>query len=925
MAGGSAEVEFRVLGGVEALRNGRALTLGGPRQRALLALLLIADGKPVTADRLIDELWHGEPPAGAAGTLQSYVSRLRSALAADGGIVGSAAGYALTAADPSVDTRPFERLVDEGQAALERNAPLRAVERFDAALALWRGTPFSGVDDEGALRAEADRLADVRLRGREGRMAARLELGGSEELIDELESLVAEHPYRERLWHHLMLALYRAGRQADALAAYRRAREILDQELGLDPSEELRALEQAILRHEVPLARPPEERHNLPAPLTSFIGREQELTEISSLFDQTRLLTLTGVGGVGKTRLALEAARRALPDFSDGVYFVDFSSLTDRDLVPRHVARTVDVGESGDTDIRQLLVARLHGMDVLLVLDNCEHLREACARLAHDLLSAAPHLRIVATSRELLGASGEVDYPVPPLASPEAVELFLLRVRAARAQFSVDDRAVTTAAGICAELDGLPLALELAAARAKVLSLEEIASRLSDRFRFLVSWRRLTQARHRTLRVAMDWSYELLSPEQQTLLARLSVFAGGFTLAAAAQVCVEGDEEQTLDLLEGLVNASLVVAEEGKDGMRYRMLETVRQYAAARLDETGFADSVCDAHAQFFLRLAKDPYDVKAEEVAQYLDQLTAEHDNLRAAFGRLEAVGDGAAELGLAARLWRFWYVRGHLAEGRGRLEAALSRQAGDESTRARALTGVAGIAWSQDDLAAADRYADQGLALARRNRLGGIEFTALTVRVSAAIARGELELARQLCYEAEEAARQWFPDGLALMRNHRGTIAQLQGRHDEAEKLFEEGLAHARTLGNIEIEAFALEGLAHVTLAQANPEQARSLLVEALGLFERLGFKLKVVECLDGLAAAARDLGDLLRAATLLGTADALADELGRGRSLGPERDFHADLEAGLRNELGADTFERARSGGRQTPLDAALRQLT
>ena len=337
----------------------------------------------------------------------------------------------------------------------------------------------------------------------------------ADELVEELETLVREEPFRERLWGHLMLALYRGGRQADALAAYRRARSLLVEEIGVEPGEELKELEQAILRHDVPPVTPPGERHNLPAPLTSFVGREAELAEVAQLLGQRRLVTLTGVGGAGKTRLVLEAAERALPDFLEGITFVDLSGLADPALVAREAAGAFNVREQGDEAIEIRLVAHLRDVDLLLVLDNCEHVREACGELARDLLAACPRIRILATSREALGVPGEADYEVPPLGLPapaadeaelrssEAVRLFLARAREARPRLEDDDRVLASAARICRDLDGLPLALELAAARAKALSLEEIASRLADRFRFLVSWRRLTAARHRTLEEAM--------------------------------------------------------------------------------------------------------------------------------------------------------------------------------------------------------------------------------------------------------------------------------------------------------------------------------------------------------------------------------------------------------------------------------------
>src|SRR5579875_3014402 len=474
--------EIRLLGPLRVVRDGDEIAVGGRRQRALLALLALAGGRPVSRERLAEELWHGRPPAGVETTLRSYVSRLRSTLGDSASIRGHGGAYSLEVPPEAVDSVRFERLVEEGREALARGAHPRAARRLREALSLWRGA-----------------------------------------------ALVRRHPYRERLWRLLMLALYRAGRQAEALAAYRRARSVLDEQLGLEPSEQLRELEQAILRQEVPPARPPELQHNLPAPLTSFVGRVRELAEVERLLEEGRLVTLTGVGGVGKTRLALETAARLLPELADGVFWCDLGAISEPSLVTRAVARVFDVREQAAPDLLERLALRLREAEVLLLLDNCEHLRDACAELAQTLLRGCPRLRILATSRTALGAGGECDYPVPPLAvaapaedprSSEAVSLFLARARAARPRLLADEAALAAAARICAELDGLPLAIELAAARAKALSFQEIEARLADRFRFLVSWRRLTPARHQTLREAMDWSYQLLSEEEQALLAR---------------------------------------------------------------------------------------------------------------------------------------------------------------------------------------------------------------------------------------------------------------------------------------------------------------------------------------------------------------------------------------------------------------------
>ena len=350
------ELEFRVLGPVDVSRSGQSLPLGGRRQRALLALLLLEPRRAVAADRLIDELWRGQAPTGAS-TLPSYVSRLRRALGDPALIKGASTGYALAVDADQIDAMRFEQLVDKGRAALSQGRAQRAAEHLNAALALWRGTPFGDVGDDGALRIAAERLEQLRQLALEERIDARLALGASAELVDELEDLVGQHPHRERRWAQLMLALYRAERQADALAAYQRARRSLDEELGLEPGPALKQLERAILRHEVPDVAPPIAPHNLPMPVTSFIGREAELAEIEQLLGETRLLTMSGVGGVGKTRLALDAGARALPDFADGVWFVDLSGVADDRLVAGAVALAFDLGELDAAQATKMLVA----------------------------------------------------------------------------------------------------------------------------------------------------------------------------------------------------------------------------------------------------------------------------------------------------------------------------------------------------------------------------------------------------------------------------------------------------------------------------------------------------------------------------------------------------------------------------------------
>ncbi len=418
-------------------------------------------------------------------------------------------------------------------------------------------------------------------------------------LVADIERLVEEEPLRERLWRQLVIALYRSERQADALATYRRARGLLSDTLGLDPSEELRALETAILRHEVAPAPAVEARHNLPAPVTSFVGREVELAELEQLLREHRLVTLTGMGGAGKTRMALEVATRQVGAWSGGVWLADLMPISDPALVPGAVAHTLGAAERPDVTPLAALLDRLRALELLLVLDNCEHLVEACAELADEVLRACSDVRVLATSRIALAAPGELDYALAPLATPTedepageverfaSVRLFMERGRAARRGLAADGEGLRTVGRICRELDGLPLAIELAAARAKTLSIEEIADHLDDRLRFLRSWRRVADPRHQTLRATLDWSYELLSDEERSVLAPLSVFAGGFTLQAVAAICLDGDDARALDLVGRLVESSLVVAESRQDVTRYRLLETIREYAAERLDDIG--------------------------------------------------------------------------------------------------------------------------------------------------------------------------------------------------------------------------------------------------------------------------------------------------------------------------------------------------
>ena len=550
-------LDFRVLGPVEVRDDGRALALGGPRRRALLARLLLDAGSFVSADRLIDDLWGEGAGESALHSLHVYVSELRRALGPEGAtaLEREGRGYRLAIGADQLDAARFERLLAEARRAGGERAHNRSRTLTTEALELWRGEPYADVTYEAWAAGEIARLAELRVAAEELRIEAELELGGHASAIAELEPLIRAHPLQERLRYLMVLALYRAGRQADALEAYQDCRRALVEGLGIDPSAELQALERAVLLQspelavEAPVSLNTERRAPLPTPATTLVGRAEELAALTGLLgrDDARMVTLTGPGGTGKTRLALAAAERLAPSFESGAYFVSLVEADEPTLVLPAIAAALGLEESGSRPLAQLLAAALAERELLLVLDNFEHVLPAARHIA-DLLAEAPRLSVLVTSRASLRLRGEHEFPVAPLPLPPpgaaadeiagypSVELFANRAREVNPSIRLDEAATGAVAEICRRLDGLPLALELAAARVRLLPPEAMLGRLEHRLDLLPARAHDAPARQRTLRDAIGWSYELLDEEERAVFRQLGVFAGGCTLEAAEQV-----------------------------------------------------------------------------------------------------------------------------------------------------------------------------------------------------------------------------------------------------------------------------------------------------------------------------------------------------------------------------------------------------
>ena len=842
-------MEFRLLGPLEVVADGkRSFGIEAHKPRALLALLLFHANEIVPGERLIEDLWDGQAPTSASKLVQTYVSQIRRELGRDR-IVRKGPGYLISVQPDELDLERFERL----RVASPREA-----------LELWRGAPLADFAYDAWAQPEIARLTEAHLGALEDRIDLDLAVGRHAELIPELEALVGANPLRERLRGQLMLALYRCGRQAEALAVYRDGRGRLVEELGIEPSAALQQLERAILRQDDSLEVEPQRAAPQPERL---IGRETVLREIAEALASSRLTTLTGPGGIGKTRLALEVTRRVTERFADGVAVVELSALSDHALVLAEIARAL----GAPRPTADALVAYLRSKELLLVVDNFEQVAAAAPLLA-ELLDGAPGLTVLVTSRFLLQLRGEARYPVPPLdvpdpaavlplgvlAATEAVALFVERARASRPEFELNDENAAAVAELCVRLDGLPLALELAAARANLLAPSAILSRLGRRLDLLKAADATVPERHRTLRAAIEWSYELLPPDERLLFTALAVFNGSFSADGAEAVT----GVDVLDGLRTLLDDSLLRTERPvRDEPRFGMLETIREYALERLAERDDEDELRRRHAAFYCELAEQAEPgLRGPEQVGWLRRVDAERENLRAALAWAAESGDAEVGLRTASSLWRYWQVRGGLAEGRDSLECLLGVGAPLAApVRVEALAASGRLAFMQGDLNAAASNIEESMAVSRDlsgGRLGAMSFVVLAM---IARARGDPARADELLGESVRVADDrgdWFSHAVAL--SGRGELCYVAGELEAARRNLEEGLRASREVGDIRGIARTLTALGAVALEQRDYGRAARVLEEALTLHRELGDRWGIPRSLVSLGIAALGRGD-------------------------------------------------------------------
>jgi predicted ATPase/DNA-binding SARP family transcriptional activator len=906
-------IEIRLVGPFEVAVAGRPVDVSGSKQHGLLALLALRRGRVVGVNDLIDALWGEELPAAPRNALQHHVARLRAVLGQEA-IVASDDGYALVEA--AVDASRFEELLGEARVAMREGDAAAAAESIAVALDLWRGPPLNGLTDTPWFSVQARRLEALRVDGLEEQFEAALALGEHREIVSALRTAVEENPFRERLWVQLMLALYRSGRQVDALDTFQEVRGVLAENLGLEPGPDLQRLQAAVFAHEPAIAadRVVSRRGNLPTPTTSFVDRERELADVVGLLRQHRLVTLTGPPGVGKSRLALEAVRSLESESRGGVWQVDLARAGGAAGVVRLVAQVV--GARGADPLARV-IARLRDAEAILLFDACEHVLEEAARVASAVLAGCRDVRILATSREVLHLAGESRLHVQPLPLPPpgsadaagspAVQLFAARAQAARPGFELTPDAARLAAEITRRVDGLPLAIELAAARVNVLGLVELLSIVERRVP-LLDERAAAEPRRSTLRGLVEWSYEMLHTDEKTLLHHVAVHRAGASRASLLAMAAKHrlDEATVIYLLGALVDKSIVSVSFPDGEARYDLLDTVRDYALERLAEAGGLAAARDAHAEYFATLAEDARTgLRALEWQTWMRRLELEHDNLWAALTYAREAPHPPAAARLGSGLGWYFGIAERVSEGRAFVEAALA--SADDAPlplRVEMLAYVCYLATEEGDLKTAIEAGERGLALAAAV---DAPWETAMVRLALAFAydgAGPYERAVALAEEArrrfDELGDSWgaassavtgalgafrggdistatalIAEGVRLHSDYdvgaipaallEALLAERRGDAEAAADAYRRALGRSERVGFTEHASFALSGLGSIAFADGNLREAEARYRRAVTVAEAASAPWLLAHAKARLAQVLAAVGDVEAAATL------------------------------------------------------------
>jgi predicted ATPase/DNA-binding SARP family transcriptional activator len=938
-------LEIRLLGTFDLRQAGEPVVLSSRPAQSLFAYLILNAGTAHRREKLAGQLWPDSLEETARDNLRHALWRLRKALEPN------SPPKFLRTDDLSIS---FDASADYwlDVAALEELAENASADELISVLSEYQGELLPGFYEEWVL-LEREHLYAIF----EHHMARLMSLLEKEQrwldILDWGERWIKLGQKPEPAYRALMSAHAAKGAMSKVAATYERCVKSL-REFGMEPSEQTKELYKNLKSgKDVPTSVPATTMSlgkgassNIPVPLTSFVGRHKELQVIAKLLSSSRLLTLTGPGGVGKTRLAIQTAHDFLRKFNDGVFWVGLAGLSDENLIPQEIAQSLNVREVSQEPLIETLKRHLKSKDLLLILDNCEHLIRTCAQHAEQLLATCPNLKILATSIESLGLFNENTWQVPSLPLPEmqeslsfkdlkefaSIELFEERAGNAKSGFTLDDRNAASVAQICHRLDGIPLAIELAAARIKVLSVDEIAARLDDRFSLLTAGSRTAIPRHQTLRATIDWSYDLLTKPERSLLRRLSVFSGGFTLEAAEAVCSQGmKQSDILDLLGRLVDKSLVIVEADSEvsGTRYRLLETIRQYALEKLVETGETSLIRDRHLDFYLSLAEksEPH-IFGHESVLWINRLDKELDNIRAAMEWSTNSGKAVAALRIAGSFvyFYFWYPHGNLlSELQHRIQLALSRPEGMERTlvRAKALNALGFMNWA--DTYPTDRRPELEEALSIGRELGDQWNTAAAVLYLGLLdsMQGNYVEARSLLEQSLEISRTMGPEGRVVLSwtlTFLGDVALNQNESKEARSFFEETVAILREIGDKNFLAYSLRRLGLLAWREKDFGRAIALCQESLSLNRELRDPRGVLACLAGFADIAVVQGKFSRAAQIMAAVETQLAAMGMRLLPVDKMEYERNL-AQLRAQFDERSLNKSWAKGKEMSLEQAI----